>query len=110
MSEVVYDMTAVVPEIVAFFRSHPELPQIPEVWAPIADFIASKHLTASLSNIEFAYKAQRAEVDKALDKIPADKWKERVVAPEFKKRQAAQPKQASNKPLGVATVQWLHSS
>jgi hypothetical protein len=110
MSEVVYDMTAVVPEVVAFFRNHPELPQIPEVWAPIADFIESKQLTASLSNIEFAYRAQRAEIDKTLDKIPPDEWKTRVVVPEFKKRQKAQPKETNRKPIGVSWSQYVHSS
>ena len=110
MSEVLYDMSAVVPEVVAFFRNHPELPQIPEVWAPIAEFIESKQLTASLSNIEFAYRAQRIEIEKALDAVSPEDWKQRVVVPEFKKREKDQPKRGSRKPLGVSWTQYIHSS
>ncbi len=109
MSEVVYDMTAVVPEVVTFFKNHPELPPIQEVWDVISEFIESKHLTASLSNIEFAFRAVRIEIDKALDAIPPNVWKEKVVIPEFKKHQKSQPKTASSKPLGVSTTQWLNS-
>jgi hypothetical protein len=110
MSEVLYDMSAVVPAVIQFFRNHPELPRVSEVWAPIAEFIESHELDASLSNIEFAYKAQRVEVEKALDQIPPDEWKTRVLIPEFKKRQSKQPKETNRKPIGVSWSQYIHSS
>lgn len=99
----------VVSQFRQFFANHPELPPLQEVWTVIVDFIFHKQLTTSLSNIEFAYKVCRKEIDEAINKIPSQVWKEKVVIPEFKQRQASQPKRESAKPFGVATVQWIHN-
>jgi len=109
MSEVVYDMSAVVPQVIEFFKNHPELPHLQEIWEPIAEFIDSRQLTASLSNLEFAYRVQKPAIDKAIAAIPANEWKEKVVLPEFQKRKKARPKRQSDKPWGVSTTEWLHS-
>ncbi len=92
-----------------FLKNHPELPRIPEVLNIIADYVVDRQLTLSVSNLEFALKATRGEVEKAIAAIPADEWKEKVILPEFKKRQKAPPRRQSGKPWGVSTTEWIHS-
>jgi hypothetical protein len=92
-----------------FFANHPELPRINEVWDVIGGYIYNRQLTPTLPNFESALKACRQEIENALDNIPPKAWLDKVVKPEFKQRQAAQPERIPEKPWGVSTTQWIHS-
>lgn len=101
----------IVPIAVAFFRNHPDLPNIQEVREILVDYLCDHNLVASLSNFEYAFQACQKDIERSLSTIPASRWLNEVVKPEFAKRQAAQPaKPKSSKPWGVSTSQWIHNS
>lgn len=110
MSGLYDDRDAMLAAMGLFFQGHPDLPKLPEVWDPIADYIFDRKLTPTLANFEFAYQAVHKEVELAINRIPSDEWKRRVVIPAFKARQAAQPKPTESRvPWGVKSyTSWLH--
>ena len=92
-----------------FFRNHPEVPPVPEVREVLASYLCENNLSPSLSNFEFALRACRKEIEQALNSIPASRWLNEVVKPEFEKSRKAQgPPRQPDKPWGVSWSQFIN--
>jgi hypothetical protein len=64
---------------------------------------------ANLSTAILACESSLAPSEKALDDMPSDEYRKAVVEPEFRKRQATQPRRESGQPWGVKYTEWIHN-
>ncbi len=81
--------------------------------AQVHSWLATKNLEFSPSNILagiLACESGLAPSEKALEEMSSEEYRRAVVDPEFRKRQAAQPKREIRQPLGVNYTTWLHNS
>ncbi len=79
----------------------------------VREWMDSRQLGYTDGNFRLAIIACEEQLepsDEVLESMSADEYRKSVVEPSFRQRRAAQSKSENSKPLGVATVQYLHSS